>query len=275
MKTFTVALCQITPTFDKENNIGRAITMIEEAATRGAALVCLPEMFYYPFQILDLSKIAADESRTISLLCQTAERLGIYLCTGSMACRENGTVFNRSYLLGPRGDILLKYDKNHLFDTNFKGLRIRESSVFTPGSHIGSVQTDLGKIAILICYDIRFPELLRKKNLLGIDLLLVPAVFNNITGPAHWHVMMRARAIENQFFLAAVSQGENSSSSYKAYGHSMVVSPWGDILAEADQKEQIVYAECREELIKEARERLPLLEQRRISLYNDNDSNLE
>jgi predicted amidohydrolase len=275
MKTFTMALCQITPTFDKENNIERAITMIEEAATRGAALVCLPEMFYYPFQIQGLNKIAADESRTVSLLCQTAKRLGIYLCTGSMACKENGVVYNRSYLLDPRGDILLKYDKCHLFDVNFRGLQIRESSVFTPGNQIASVETELGRIAILICYDIRFPELLRKRNLLGIDLLLVPAVFNNITGPAHWHVMMRARAIENQIFLAAVSQGENSKSLYKAYGHSMVVSPWGDILAEADQKEQIVYAECRQELIDEARARLPLLEQRRTSLYNDNGNNFE
>ncbi|HEX3019360.1 MAG TPA: nitrilase-related carbon-nitrogen hydrolase, partial [Chitinispirillaceae bacterium] len=216
MKTFNIALCQITPSFEKKTNIERAIDMIEEAASRGAALVTLPEMFYYPFQIQGIGSIAADESKTVSLFGQIAKKHGIYLCTGSMAFKENGLIFNRSYLLGPQGTVLLKYDKCHLFDVNFKGLEIRESSVFTPGNQIVSVQTELGRIAIIICYDIRFPELLRNQNLLGIDLLIVPAVFNNISGPAHWHVMMRARAIENQFFLAAVSQGQNRKSFYKA-----------------------------------------------------------
>lgn len=270
-----MALIQITPTFNKEANIEHAIAMVEEAASKGALLVCLPEMFYHPFQIQGIGKIAADESGTVSLLGSTAKRLGIYLCTGSMAYRENGSVFNRSYLLDPQGKILLKYDKSHLFDVDFKGLQIRESSVFTPGNKLAAVETELGKIAVLICYDIRFPELLRNRKLLGIDLLLLPAVFNNITGPAHWHVMMRARAIENQIFVAAVSQGENSKSLYKAYGHSMVVSPWGDILAEADEKEQIVYTECKAELIQQVRGRLPLLQQRRISLYQDDGSDFE
>lgn len=241
--------------------------MIEEASAQGAALICLPEIFYHPFELNHLKKIAGNESFILSCFCQTAKKLGIYLCTGSMACLEGGVIFNRSYLLGPNGTVLLKYDKCHLFDVDFKGLKIRESSVFAPGNQISSVQTDLGRIAIMICYDVRFPELMRSKSMIGIDLLLVPAVFNCITGPAHWHVIMRARAIENQIYLAAISQGENIESSYKSYGHSMLVSPWGDILAEADRNEQIIYAECNPKLIEETRKRLPLLTQRRADIY--------
>lgn len=272
MKKFKIALCQLTPLFDKNANIERALSMIKEAASNGASLIALPEMFYYPYQLLDLKRIAADESDTVQYFCESAKKNNVFICTGSMAFLEKGSIFNRSFFLGPDGNILLKYDKTHLFDVNIKGLEVLESSVFTPGNKICSIQTELCRIAIVICYDIRFPELLRTDDCLGIDLLLVPAVFNRITGPAHWHVIMRARAIENQIYLAAISQGENSKSFYKAYGHSMVVSPWGDILTEADEKEQIIYSECNTQLIEDTRNRLPLLKQRRKDLYFNNCS---
>lgn len=269
MKQFKIALCQITPSFEKEQNIKRAISMVQEAASNGAELVALPEMFYHPFELQKLQKIAADESDTVSQFCRVAREKSIYLCTGSMAFLENGNIYNRSFLISPSGQILLKYDKCHLFDVDFNGLIIKESSVFTPGSQVCSVQTELGKIGIVICYDIRFPELLRKKEMLGLDLLIVPAVFNRITGPLHWHLFMRTRAVENQMFLAAVSQGENRASSYRSYGHSLLVSPWGEIISEAADQEQIVYAVCNPGIIEDTRKRLPLLQQRRESLYKD------
>ena len=267
MRPFKLALCQITPQYDIGANVDRAVTLIEKAADNGAEMVALPEMFYYPYELQALRSVSGDEDRILDLFKGACVKHGIFLCTGSMAFVHDGKLFNRAFLLGPSGDELLSYNKCHMFDVQFKNLQIRESDVFTEGTQLSVAKTDLGCMGMLICYDIRFPEAARKLALSGAELLLVPAVFNQITGPAHWHVMMRARAIENQLYLAAISQGISLSSNYKAYGHSMVISPWGDILTEADQSEQIIYADINPEELNEIRHKLPLLQHRRSHLY--------
>ena len=269
MRRFRIALCQITPTFDKSENVERAVAMISEAIRNGADLVALPEIFYYPFELLRLRTIAGEEEAILERFQDLALAHNVHLCTGSMVFKQGKERFNTSHLIGPRGDVLLSHSKCHLFDCRLEDMRVKESLVFSYGNRLSVAATDLGTVGIIICYDIRFPEMARQVALLGADLLIVPAVFNQVTGPAHWACIVRTRAIENQFFVAAVSQGRNRDSrvSYKAYGHSMVVSPWGEVLAEAGEDETILYADLDPELLASVRKQLPLLQHRRGGLY--------
>ena len=191
------------------------------------------------------------------------------MTSGSMVFKQGKERFNTSHLIGPQGDVLLSHNKCHLFDSDLENMRVKESLVFSYGSRLAVASTDLGTMGIIICYDIRFPEMARQVALLGADLLIVPAVFNQVTGPAHLTCIVRARAIENQFFVATISQGRSRDSrvSYKAYGHSMIVSPWGEVLAEAEEDETIIYADLDPELLAKVRKQLPLLQHRRGGLY--------
>ena len=262
-----MALCQIKPLRDKEKSIARALEMIEEAAGNGAELVMLPEIFYHPYELKSIPGLADDGRSSIDPLRELAAKLGIHICSGSVAVRENDSNFNRAYLIGPTGDILLEHSKCHLFDVDFKELRTRESKVFAPGNSLRTADTGLGKIGMLICYDIRFPEAARKLALQGAEIILVPAAFNDITGPAHWHMTFRTRAVENQLYIAAASPARDNKAIYKAYGHSMSVDPWGNILSEAGEDEEIVYGLFDPEFLAEVRNKLPLLKHRREDIY--------
>lgn len=303
MKKFKLAICQNKPGFDKEKNVAGAIKMIETAARNRAELITLPEIFYYPYELASIRKIAETKNGpTLSALKDCAKRCKVYLCTGSIAEKSrhiprsvrfpskkttedsfagekprlkhrNTTklkkeiITNTSYLIDPQGKVLLKHDKCHMFDVSLDKLKCYESALFRPGKKIALADTPLGKIGILICYDIRFPEAARKLALMNMDILLVPAAFNSITGPAHWQTIFRARAIENQVFVAAASPALNPKAVYKAYGHSMIISPWGDILTETGQKEDIIYADIDPQTLKDTRRKLPLLKHRRGNLY--------
>lgn len=267
MQPLRIALCQITPSCDKTANVKRAAAMVEEASANGTDLIVFPEVFYHPFDLLRLRSISGDEHEILERFKLLAQRYGVHICTGSMVFMHGTRRFNTSHLVGPEGTELHSYSKCHLFDAELDGMRVKESLVFSHGETCGFAETGLGRIGILICYDIRFPEMARVLALHGVDLLLVPAVFNQVTGPAHWECFMRTRAVENQLFLAAVSQGRGAASDYRAYGHSMVVDPWGDVLVEAGEDETIVYADIDPERLVEVRKRLPLLQQRREKLY--------
>jgi predicted amidohydrolase len=267
LQSFTLAVIQNRPGFDKEKNVREALSMIVRARTKGADVVCLPEIFVYPYELSQLRKIAEDDGATHARLQEKARELGLYICTGSIPEKEGDVVFNRAYLIGPDGGILLSYSKSHLFDVRLPNLQSVESDVFTPGDQLAVAETPLAVFGILICYDIRFPEMARKLRLMGTEVLLVPAAFNTITGPAHWHILFRARAIENQFFTAAASPALTKKSAYRAYGHSLIISPWGNVLAEATSGPAIITARLTDEVLQETRTRLPLLRQRRPELY--------
>lgn len=267
MDNIKVAICQNKPVADKETNIINAISLLEEAARNGARLVSLPEIFYYPYELLALRRIADRDNVTLERLQNAARKNNIYLCTGSLAKKDSEGIRNTSYLLDPSGEVLLKYSKSHLFDVKFDGFHVRESAVFTPGNEVNVVSTPIGTIGILICYDIRFPEMPRTCALKGAEIIIVPAVFNTITGPAHWHVLLRARAIENQVFIIAASQARIDNAQYKAYGHSLVVDPWGTILAEAGTDEEIIYTELNKNTLTNTRKQMPLLKHRKSDLY--------
>lgn len=267
METIKAAICQIKPAYDKEKNILHGISLIEDAAQNGAILITLPEIFYYPYELLALRRVADKDNSTLERLQETADKLNIFLCTGSLAVKRDNGIQNTSYLIDPSGKILLEYSKSHLFDVKFKELHVKESLIFTPGSEVKVAATPIGNISINICYDIRFPELARTCTLQGAEILIVPAAFNTVTGPPHWHAVFRARAIENQIFILAASQARVENAQYLAYGHSMVVDPWGKIIVEAGEGEEIIYAELDSNTLTDTRKRMPLLEQRNPSIY--------
>jgi len=267
MKNCTVAVIQNKPSPNKEKNIGKACQFISEAAQKGADLIVLPEIFYYPYILKAMRKIADTTSATLDSLRTCASENNVYLCTGSLAVKKGTNIFNTAYLIAPDGTVLLEYSKSHLFNVNLDEITIKESSFIAPGNRLHIADTDLGKIGIIICYDIRFPEVARRLAMEGAEILLVPAAFNDVTGPAHWHLFFRTRAAENQMYVVAASQARSLSLSYKAYGHSMVVNPWGEIITEAGINEEIIYgnlsADKREKIITQ----MPLLSQRRPDLY--------
>jgi omega-amidase len=268
MNPLRVALCQIRPSRDVSATIEHAFAMIEQAAIQGADLAVLPEIFYHPYELLEIKRIG-DMSRLLERFSLEARRHEIFICTGSMAIKGPDGLTNTAHLINPDGAIELTYSKSHLFEMTLKNVRIQESLIFSEGDRFPVVRTGLATIGMLICYDIRFPEAARKLALQRAELFIVPANFNQVTGPAHWHVMHRARAVENQVFLVTVSQALNPDAKYKAYGHSMAVSPWGDIIAEAGEDECIIYADLDPRVLEETRKRLPLLKHRRADLFGE------
>lgn len=267
MKDFKMAICQNKPLHDKHKTVQHVLNMIKKAADNGANLVTLPEMFYFPYEIGELIKQEESNKETVSILQSSAKENRVHLCTGTTVEKVGDKRFNKSYLISPKGEILLEYSKCHLYDVEFKELKIRESDYFSSGSSLDVVDTELGKIGIIICYDIRFPEMARALALKGAEIILVPAAFNTISGNAHWHLFFRTRAIENQVFMSAACPARDAECRYKAYGHSMIIDPWGDILCEAGEGEEIIYADIKQERLNDIRNRLPLLKHMRKDLY--------
>lgn len=256
------------PDFDLQVSVLHAIELIQKAAENGAKLISLPEMFYSPYVLNSFSRIQHKEEYYLSLLKDAACKNKVFLCSGSMAVQRDNQLYNMSHLIGPDGTIIGEYCKCHLFDANIGGKSYRESSVFSAGDNICVVKTELGTIGIMICYDIRFPEFARLYSLSGVEILLVPSVFNQKTGDAHWHTLMKTRAIENQFFVMGISQARNSDSPYQAYGHSLAADPWGDILCEAKEGEEIIYCDLDPDALLISKEKLPLIAHRRKDIYN-------
>lgn len=269
MKDFKIAICQNKPFYNKEKSVQKILQMIKEAAGNGAKLVLLPEMFYFPYEFSELIKQEEADRATVSTLQSSAKENNVYLCTGTTVEKVGAKRFNKSYLISPEGNILLEHAKCHLYDVDFKGLKVEESNYFSAGNSLDVVKTELGLIGIIICYDIRFPEMARALALKGAEIILVPAAFNTISGEAHWHLFFRTRAVENQVFMAAACPARDEKCKYRAYGHSMIVDPWGDILSEAGEKEEIIYSDIKDERLQDVRNRLPLLKHMRKDLYRD------
>ncbi|MDO4860126.1 MAG: carbon-nitrogen hydrolase family protein [Bacillota bacterium] len=262
-------LCQVPVTDNKEKNIEEAGKMIREAAANGAELIALPEIWNCPYSTDYFEEYSEPEGAgTYSFLSETAKELGVYIVGGSIPENEDGRVYNTSYSFDRAGKLIGKHRKAHLFDIDVEGgIRFMESDVFTAGDSTTVFDTDLGKIGVAICFDVRFPEPFRKMALEGAEMIILPAAFNMTTGPAHWEISMRTRAMDNQVFFAAVSPARDMEGPYQAWGHTCAVSPWGDVLTMADEKPQIVYAEFSAARLKEVREQFPLLKSRRPEIY--------
>ncbi|PKS07833.1 hypothetical protein jhhlp_006441 [Lomentospora prolificans] len=202
-----------------------------------------------------------------------AAEAGVYLVGGSIPEVEPETkkLYNTSLIFGPKGDLLATHRKVHLFDIDIPGrITFRESDVLSPGNSLTVVDLpEYGKISVCICYDVRFPELAMTAARRGCFALVAPGAFNLTTGPMHWRLLAQARAVDNQFYVAMCSPARDMDASYHAWGHSLVVDPKATVLAEAEEKEDIVYCELNGDLIDETRRNIPVYTQRRFDVYPD------
>jgi predicted amidohydrolase len=267
---FKIGLCQMKVGDDKTQNLNRAGSMIRRAVQNGAEMVVLPEMFNCPYSQAVFSKFAESEpgGETANFLADLARELHCYIVGGSIPEREGEQLYNTSIVFNREGHVIAKHRKVHLFDVDIPGgITFKESAVLSPGDKITSFQTHFGRFGLAICYDIRFPELFRLLLADEVKLIVVPAAFNMTTGPAHWDVLFRARAIDNQVFMVGVSPARDPDSGYMAYGHSLVVDPFGSIVWQAGP-EEIAEVVCVDlPLVDKVRQELPLLKHRRLDLY--------
>ena len=275
MNTIKIALCQMKVIDNKEENLKKAIYMIKTASEKDADLIILPEMFNCPYENEKFMEYSEDteNSYTLNLISKTASEEKKYIIAGSIPEKEatstSERIYNTSFMFNPDGKIIAKHRKMHLFDIDVKGkIYFKESDTLTAGNQITIAETSFGKIGIGICYDIRFPELARLMALEGADILCYPGAFNLTTGPAHWEMLFKARACDNQVFTIGVAPALDKNANYNSYGHSLIVNPWGEIISSASFEEELIIAEIDLNEIKKVREELPLLKNRRKDIYN-------
>jgi len=254
---------------DKKANLAKAKNMITNAAAAGSQIAVLPEMFNCPYESSFFKKFSEEfPGPTTNFISNLAKELSIYIVGGSIPEMENGKIYNTSYTFDPEGVLIGKHRKLHLFDVDISGgIKFTESDTLSYGDSVTVFETKYCKIGVAICYDMRFGELIRKMALLGAKIIAVPAAFNMTTGPAHWHLLVRTRALDNQVYFIAASPARNYKDNYVSYGHSIVIDPWGEIVAELDEKEGSLFTEIDLEYIERIRNQLPLLKHRRDEIY--------
>lgn len=252
---------------DKEENLNAAGEMIEEACRQGASIVVLPENMNFTGRGLR-HQAEPVPGHTTDFLAALAKQHGIWIVSGSFPeiCTEENPR-NTLVVIDPNGEICCKYSKLHMFDIDLSdGTSFHESHYTSSGEDIVLCETPLGTLGLTICYDLRFGELYRLLALRGAEVVFVPACFSIKTGPAHWEVLLRARAIENGVYIVACDQtGEKSN--ITAYGHSMVIDPWGKVIAKTDETPGVLMAEIDLSYIDEVRAQIPVLKNRREDIY--------
>ena len=262
---FKVGLVQMRSGVDPHANLAAALAAIEEAKRAGADYVLTPEVT----NIMESNRerlfaAIADEEHdpVLAALRDAARWLGIYVHIGSLSVRASpDKAANRSFLIDRAGDVVARYDKIHMFDVDLAdGDSRRESRTYRPGELAIVADLPWGRLGVTICYDLRFPALYRALAEAGASFLAIPSAFTKQTGEAHWHVLMRARAIENGCFVFAAAQGGKHESGRETFGHSLIVDPWGRILAEGGTEPGIILAEVDSAQVTEARGRVPALE---------------
>jgi deaminated glutathione amidase len=247
-RTFRAALIQLRSGRAVAPSLDAAEDLIRRAAAQGADYVQTPENT--AIMELETKRLLAaidveERAAPLARLKALARELGIWLHVGSLAMRlPSGKIANRSYVIGPDGMIAARYDKLHLFDVDLAGGEsYRESRNYDPGAKAVVADLPWGRLGLTICYDLRFPALYRALAVAGAEFIAVPAAFTRQTGEAHWHVLLRARAIETGAFILAADQGGLHENGRSTYGHSLIISPWGEILAEAGEDPQILLAD--------------------------------
>lgn len=230
-----LALIQMHVTADKGENLRTAAAEIAAAARRGADLAVLPEMFCCPYDNRCFSVYGEPAGGVIwQTLSRAARENRVWLVGGSMPELCGGRIYNTSFVFSPEGDQVARHRKVHLFDINVEGgQRFMESDVLSPGQRHTVFDTPFGRFGLCICFDIRFPALARQMADAGAQCILVPAAFNSTTGPLHWELLFRARAVDNELFTAGCSPARDERAGYVAYGHSIAVNPWGKVLGDA------------------------------------------
>jgi len=266
-----IALVQFQIVDDWLSNMAAAESLLIRAKDRGADLAVLPEIFVGPYSLEAFVRYAepVPDGRTCERLHRWSESLGLAVLGGSLPERDqDGRIYNTATLWDPEGELVAVHRKVHLFDVDLPGgVSFMESSVFSPGGRITTADVLGLKVGLAVCYDVRFPEMFRLMALAGAEAALVPGAFNPVSGPAHWELHLRGRAVENTMYVAGVSGISPPEAVYQAWGHSMVVDPFGEVLVNLGRAEGVGLAELDPARLREVRERLPLLRQRRDDLY--------
>ena len=291
--TLKVALCQTLCVDDKAQNLRTVEAALKSAVDSGAQLVVLPEMWNCPYanssfgpysEVLPSptiptipsvfsipSTLVPTTSPTSLALSSLASRYGVWLIAGSIPERDpdDGRLYNSSLVLNPDGHFVAKHRKVHLFDIDVPGqMTFRESDTLSAGSHLTTFDSPWGRVGLGICYDIRFPEYAQALTATGCGLLVYPGAFNTTTGPLHWELLARARAVDCQSFVLVCSPARNPASTYQAWGHSSVVSPWGKVLATTEHEPAVVVCELQLDEIAQFRQRIPTSKQKRPDCYH-------
>ena len=265
---FKTALCQIRTELDQKQTMEKAGRMVQEAAEKGAQVVCLPEMYNCPYSGKYFKTIAAHGHQDcVRTMASWAKENQVVLIGGSVPETEDGKIYNTCFVFNEKGDQIARHRKVHLFDVDIPGMRFKESDTFAPGEEITVFDTRYGRFGVAICFDVRFPELFRAMAKRGAKMIFLPAQFNMKTGPAHWELSLRMRAVDNEVFFAGASSARYDGFSYECWGHSTVVDPFGTVLATCDEKEQILYADIDLERTDIVRAQLPTFNCLREELY--------
>jgi deaminated glutathione amidase len=264
-RRFRAACVQLRCGDDVAENLRTACELIREAHKSGAQLIATPENTSFMAAAAGAKlQIAMPEKddRSLVALSALAGELGIWLLIGSLAIKLPGDkTANRSYLVGPDGQIAARYNKIHLFDVNLPNREIyRESNTVNAGGQAVTAELPWGRIGLSVCYDLRFPHLYRALAQGGAEILSIPSAFTETTGKAHWHVLLRARAIENGCFVIAPAQGGKHANGRSTYGHSMIVGPWGEVLAEAGTEPEVITANIDLDEVTAVHARVPSLQ---------------
>ncbi|KAG2190142.1 hypothetical protein INT46_005187 [Mucor plumbeus] len=271
---FKLALVQIGAGADKSKNLSHARDKIIEASKNGAQIVVLPECFNSPYGTNFFPDYAEplNGGESTTMLSAAAKEANVYLIGGSIPEREESTgkIFNTLTAYDPSGKMIAKHRKVHLFDIDIPGgITFKESDVLTGGNWLTHIDTKYGKLGVGICYDMRFPEMATIAARKGCMAMIYPGAFNMTTGPLHWELLQRARAVDNQMYVAACGPARDENANYVAWGHSTIVDPKGSVVVTCEEKETIIYADIDPELIKTTRQYVPLYNQRRFDIYGD------
>lgn len=267
---FRAALIQLKVGTDRTVNLRNAEEQIAKAKSAGARLIALPECFNSPYGTKFFNEYAESipNGPTSEMLSKTAREHGVYLVGGTFPEIENGKYYNTCTVWNPCGELLVKYRKMHLFDIDIPGgITFKESDVLSSGNELATFTIDDIKVGLGVCYDIRFEELAKLYRLKGCELLIYPGAFNMTTGPIHWEILQRGRALDNQVFVFAISPARGEKG-YIAWGHSQVTDPWGKVIAQAGHEEEILYCDLNFNECDKVRQQIPIGCQRRTDIYN-------
>lgn len=266
-----VAVIQLNTNNNKQRNLKRTNELITKAAEDGAKLVSLPEFFNFMGEETPEKDFieSIPDGETTKLLARLAREFKIYIHSGSMREKyTNDKSYNTSLIINPDGEIIGKYRKIHLFDSEIKGMPVyKESDIIQSGNEPVIVDLPFGKAGLSICYDLRFPELYRNYALEGAKVLFVPSAFTSYTGMLHWEVLLRARAIENQCYVIAGNQFGSHAPGKSRFGNSMIIDPWGTVIARASEGEGIITSELKSSLVDQARNSIPCMSHRKPKIY--------
>ena len=273
-RKLSIACLQYSSAKNEKHTLETIKDLIDKALDVEAELITLPEcatsLQKNSFLTNELAK-TEDENFSLQILKEIAKLNSIFILIGSLPIKVDDKLVNRSFLVGPKGDVLYKYDKIHLYDVNLpNGDVYRESDTYKSGNKaiIAEIKKNKIKIGLTICYDLRFPHLYQDLAVNGAEIIVVPSAFSNLTGPVHWHTLLKARAIETGAFIIAPAQTGFHECGRTSYGHSLIVSPWGEILKDAKEEIGIIHANINLDEVMKARRAIPALNSKKDYLTN-------